>query len=457
MQKDTIDARLTPERSMHMLSQHEIEKICGHAGTDSYELFRRCALAILASSEVTDDADSIDAAFPHFSIDIIQQDRGIKLDVRNAPASAFVDGEMIKGIKEHLFSVLRDILYISNKVRDTQQFDLNSSDGITNAVFRMLRNAGNFQPDDNPRMVVCWGGHSIARHEYEYTKEVGYAMGLRSMDICTGCGPGAMKGPMKGATIAHAKQRINNGRYVGLTEPGIIAAEAPNPIVNELIIMPDIEKRLEAFVRTAHGIVVFPGGAGTAEEILFILGILMNPKNADIPFPLILTGPEKARELFSQINEFIEHCLGKEATHHYDIIINDPEQVAKRMFTGIQQVRDYRKAQSDAYYYNWRLHIDEEFQRPFDPTHEAMQNLKISHDIPKHQLAANLRRAFSGIVAGNVKKDGVERIAKYGPYKIQGDPDIMQRMDKLLDAYVKQDRMKLPGGESYTPCYEVIR
>ena len=35
--------------------------------------------------------------------------------------------------------------------------------------------------------------------------------------------------------------------------------------------MPDIEKRLEAFVRTAHGIVIFPGGVGTAEEILYIL------------------------------------------------------------------------------------------------------------------------------------------------------------------------------------------
>jgi predicted Rossmann-fold nucleotide-binding protein len=67
-----------------------------------------------------------------------------------------------------------------------------------------------------------------------------------------------MKGPMKGATIGHAKQRLHNGRYLGITEPGIIAAESPNPIVNDLVIMPDIEKRLEAFVRAGHGIVVFP-------------------------------------------------------------------------------------------------------------------------------------------------------------------------------------------------------
>ena len=52
-----------------------------------------------------------------------------------------------------------------------------------------------------------------------------------------------MKGLMKGANVAYAKQRRKDGRYLGISEPGIIAAEAPNPIVNELVVMPDIEKR----------------------------------------------------------------------------------------------------------------------------------------------------------------------------------------------------------------------
>src|SRR3546814_20030900 len=76
------------------------------------------------------------------------------------------------------------------------------------------------QPAD-PNLVVCWGGHSINRDEYQYTKDVGYELGLRGLDICTGCGPGAMKGPMTGATIAHAKQRQRRPRYIGITEPGI--------------------------------------------------------------------------------------------------------------------------------------------------------------------------------------------------------------------------------------------
>lgn len=44
----------------------------------------------------------------------------------------------------------------------------------------------------------------------------------------------------------------------GLTEPGIIAAEAPNAIVNQLCILLDIEKRLEAFACLAHGVIGFP-------------------------------------------------------------------------------------------------------------------------------------------------------------------------------------------------------
>lgn len=46
---------------------------------------------------------------------------------------------------------------------------------------------------------------------------------------------------MKGAAVGHAQQRYKDSRFIGMTEPSIIAAEPPNPLVNELIIMPDIE------------------------------------------------------------------------------------------------------------------------------------------------------------------------------------------------------------------------
>jgi len=281
-------------------------------------------------------------------------------------------------------------------------------------------------------------------------------MGLRDLDICTGCGPGAMKGPMKGATIGHAKQRSGVGRYMGITEPGIIAAESPNPIVNDLVIMPDIEKRLEAFVRTGHGIVVFPGGAGTTEEILYILGILLHPDNASVPFPLIFTGPECTENYFKLVDQFILETLGLEAQQRYKIIINDPASVAREMKDGIKQVREFREKLDDAFYFNWSLTIDAQFQQPFHPTHENMRKLELRKNQPVHLLAANLRRAFSGVVAGNVKEEGIRSIEQHGHFELKGDSEIMEPMDALLSAFVEQHRMKLPGTE-YVPCYKIIR
>jgi hypothetical protein len=242
---------------------------------------------------------------------------------------------------------------------------------------------------------------------------------------------------------------------VGLSEPGIIAAESPNPIVNQLVIMPDIEKRLEAFIRLGHGVVVFPGGAGTAEEILYILGVLLNPKNQSMPFPLVFTGPENSKSYFEQIDAFIGSTLGPQAQDLYTIIVDDAPAVARAMASGIEQVKQWRVDANDAFYYNWLLNIDPEFQAPFDPTHEAMATLQISRDLPIHQLAANLRRAFSGIVAGNVKPSGVAAVRAHGPFELCGDPAIMNDLDALLGAFVRDHRMKLPGGVAYEPCYRV--
>ncbi|MEX2320066.1 MAG: nucleotide 5'-monophosphate nucleosidase PpnN, partial [Saccharospirillum sp.] len=276
MKRSTVNASVTPKGSLEVLSQREVQKLKSAGENGLYELFRRCALAILNTGSTSDNAKTILESYPDFQIEIVQQDRGIRLNLRHAPADAFVDGEMIASTREMLFSALRDIVYTASEL-ESKRVDFESSEGISDYVFHLLRNAQSLHAGEEPRMVVCWGGHSIGHEEYEYTKEVGHELGLRAMDICTGCGPGVMKGPMKGAAIAHAKQRIRQGRYLGLTEPGIIAAEAPNPIVNELVILPDIEKRLEAFVRVGHGILIFPGGAGTAEELLYLLGILLHP------------------------------------------------------------------------------------------------------------------------------------------------------------------------------------
>jgi pyrimidine/purine-5'-nucleotide nucleosidase len=449
-----VDARVSPLGSLENLSQREVQQLLNSGSGGVYDLFRRCALAVLASGLESDDVRSIFARFEDFEIRFGRQAWGIKLELKNAPPSAFVDGQMIRGIKEHLFAALRDIVYIHDAILGTQRFDLKDPTSITNAVYHILRNARILDYNGRPNLVVCWGGHSISSTEYDYTKKVGYELGLRALSVCTGCGPGAMKGPMKGATIGHAKQRIRDGRYIGMTEPGIIAAEPPNAIVNQLVIMPDIEKRLEAFVRCAHAIVVFPGGAGTAEEILYLLGILLDPANAEQPLPIIFTGPPTSAEYFGQIDRFIGATLGEKAQQRYKIVIGDPAQAAREVARGVDMVREYRRTKSDAYSFNWLLKIPADFQQPFEPTHEAMARLELHRDLDPHLMAANLRRAFSGIVAGNVKEHGIQAIEQRGPFELRGDKAVMGLLDDLLSAFVKQRRMKLAG--EYRPCYRLV-
>jgi predicted Rossmann-fold nucleotide-binding protein len=451
---DKLDITVGPRGTLELLSQREIDTLTDTAGRKRlYSLFRQCALAVLNTGSESDDAAAIFEAYSDFSITVGKRTRGLKLVIKNAPASAIVDGRMIEGVREHLFAVLRDIVFIGTDISDSDLFDLTSSDGITDAVFHILKHARILDPDLPPRTVVCWGGHSISREEYDYTKEVGYHLGLRALDICTGCGPGAMKGPMKGAAVGHAKQRFREGRYLGLSEPGIIAAEPPNPMVSNLVVLPDIEKRLEAFVRLGHGILVFPGGVGTAEEILYLLGVLLEPGNRHIALPVVFTGPASSKGYFEELDAFLRLTFGDGIASRYRVIVGDAAEVGRIMGRSVRDVRRQRRRDGDAYYFNWLLDVPLAHQLPFEVNHETVADLVLSRDLPPHELAVQLRRAFSAIVTGNVKDHGIRMIRRDGPFVLQADRELVSALDHLLKQFVAQGRMKLTG--DYEPCFRV--
>ena len=444
-------ATINPIKSLNLLSRAEIEAFTT-TRKDLFDLYRQCALAILNTDSNQDDAEEIYANFADFDLRLVPQPRGLRIELFNAPAQAFVDGRMIRGIQEHMFAALRDIVYTDMKMSaaaDKGELD------ATNQVFRILRNADIVRPDVPPRLVVCWGGHAIPREEYDYAKDVGYALGLRGLDIVTGCGIGAMKGPMKGAAVGHAKQQNKEGRYIGISEPGIIASESPNAIVNQLVIMPDIEKRLEAFVRLAHAVVVFPGGVGTVEEILYLLAILMHPDNRH-SLPLVFAGPAHCADYFEELDRFLVTCLGEGVRQHYQVILGEPHRVGQTVRKAVSEVHSRRRRHQQAYYYNWGLDISEELQEPFLPTHANMSALQLHRDLTSHQLAAQLRKAFSGLVAGNVKSYGIEQVRQHGPYCLHGEKELLAATDRLLRMLVRQKRMKLGEGEQdYRPCYRI--
>lgn len=452
---------ISPLGSMDLLAQIEVDMLKRSANSELYQLFRNCSLATLNAGSKTDNTKELLDKFLSYEINVISKERGVKLELINPPQTAFVDGKIIRSIQANLFAVLRDILFVNSQIAAIKSILKPNADKrdnafyITNLVFAILRNANALHVGEDPNLIVCWGGHSINEVEYYYARQVGMQLGLRELNICTGCGPGIMEAPMKGAAVGHAQQRYKESRFIGMTEPSIIAAEPPNALVNELIIMPDIEKRLEGFVRMAHGIIIFPGGPGTAEELLYILGILLDPANENQALPLILTGPKECKDYFAAVDKFIHNTLGEKATKLYQIVIDDPEEVARIMKNGVKQVKSSRLTSGDAYGFNWTLKIAEDLQHPFEPTHANMAALNLHKEQPVEHLVADLRRAFSGIVAGNVKESGMKQIEQHGTYKLQGDPQIMKQLDELLRSFVEQHRMKLPGGTAYKPCYEI--
>ncbi len=147
--------------------------------------------------------------------------------------------------------------------------------------------------------------------------------------------------------------------------------------------------------------------------------------------------------------------MGPAALARLQFVIDDPAGVARLLVEQLARVRAWRRSSNDSYSFNWLLRVPEEFQHPFVVTHESMRALQLHRDQPQHLLIANLRRAFSGIVAGNVKEQGIAAIEAHGPFEISGDPAVMQLLDELLRAFVADGRMKLPG-TLYTPCYRIV-
>ena len=109
------DSLISPSGKLEILSKAEIARLLDRSQEGLYQAFRHCALAVLSTGNYLDDGKALLERYPSFDIQVVHRERGIKLDVRGAPASAFVDGEMIQGIREHLFAVLRDILFTASE------------------------------------------------------------------------------------------------------------------------------------------------------------------------------------------------------------------------------------------------------------------------------------------------------------------------------------------------------
>jgi len=81
-----LDTQISPEGRLDVLSKAEINKLLDTSHGGLYTVFRHCTLAVLNSGNALDDGKELLARYPDFSISILLRERGIKLDIRNAPA-----------------------------------------------------------------------------------------------------------------------------------------------------------------------------------------------------------------------------------------------------------------------------------------------------------------------------------------------------------------------------------
>ena len=117
MEFEVVDAQISPEGRLEVLSRSEVAKLLDTSQGGLYNVFRNCSLAVLNSGLGLDDGKELLERYKSFEITIRQRQRGILLELKGAPARAFVDGRIIKGINEHLFAVVRDILYINDEIK----------------------------------------------------------------------------------------------------------------------------------------------------------------------------------------------------------------------------------------------------------------------------------------------------------------------------------------------------
>jgi hypothetical protein len=109
----TVNTHIYPRGGLDVLSRSEVARLRDASAGGMHELLRRCALAVLTSGSASDDPRAAGELYPHFDIQVQQQDRGVRIDLANAPAMAFVDGEIIQGVAELLFAAVRDLAYIA--------------------------------------------------------------------------------------------------------------------------------------------------------------------------------------------------------------------------------------------------------------------------------------------------------------------------------------------------------
>lgn len=368
------------------------------------------------------------------------------------PRSGEIERRPLEQVSETMLpALMRDLLWLPNydgpvSERKTWLKEKVDLMGVLDGNLAGVRANGHNYP---VHRVSVQGGHSISRAEYKAVAE--WATLLALMDpgtsFITGCGEGVMRAPFTGADVAHTRSK-NSGfaQNIGLTEIGILWKEAPNPRVQHHFTAPDIESRMEAFVRMSHQLVAFPGGVGTFEEIMTNLGILMHPDNAGIEMPFYLVERRQGPNSYmDRADQFLRTCFGDRLNGVYKLcsVSGSMESAALEMIQDRKRLGFYSNPKQ---LWNDDLVMPEDLGQPFHPTPDRMSELElgaVSSNADAYQLMVDLRRLFSAVVHWTVKdQEGFKAWNGHRP-KLEGDPLILKGFHELVCSFMREKRIPL--------------
>lgn len=407
----------------------------------------------------------LEAHDPNFDLELESRHSTLRVVLKGIPKSKLVGGRLVRQKEVQIMSGIRDLLF-------SRLIEPPGQDGhtVTEYVFNFVRNAGILTKEDhkaNPYgRIMIQGGHHIPKHEAVHHKRLGFGMGLLGLEAVTGSGPGSMEDPFKGALRGYTMMHLPR-KFIGITEDGIISGEPCNDYIDHLIVFPDIEKRLEAFVRMSRAGLMLPGGVGTLEEILTILWIKLHPRNKGLKFPLYFCEPVQSGGYFRRILEFLKMCFGIDFVAeghlryyesdglHKEIADMDPRRAAFDLFDDMKANAEEKGNEGPENWgalWNWDLYFPETLQRPLSITHTFVQSLRFERGMPAEDLFFSLRSLCSALVETNVRDRTL--IERLGPFRLKGDPGILTAVDHLFQEFARDGRM---GSREYKCPYVIVK
>src|SRR4030095_11557288 len=128
---------------------------------------------------------------------------------------------------------------------------------------------------------------------YELARKMGAAIAQLGFTVMTGGGPGIMEAANRGAKDA-------GGRSVGCNIE-LPFEQKSNPYLDRSVTMHHFFVRKALLIKYSYAFVVFPGGAGTVDELFEALTLIQTGKIES--FPIIVMGTDYWREMVGFIEK----------------------------------------------------------------------------------------------------------------------------------------------------------